>query len=551
MKRSGFNVSARLIQLVKPLKGYMVLSILMGTIGHLCATFISVFAMYAILHALDMKAPLNMTILMICMISFAIIRAILRYGEQGCNHYIAFRLLAIIRDHVFKALRKLAPAKLEGKDKGDLISLITTDVELLEVFYAHTISPIGIAIIYTIFMVIFIGQYNLLLGMLALFSYLSIGVALPLVISMQSQDSSDGVRQYAGKLSTTVLDNLRGLDETIQYDDGIERLSKMNDDTEVLLQYQEKTNALASKNRAISTALIYIFDIAMILSAILLNGLGNISMGNAMVCIIAFMSSFGPTSALAALGSTLQNTFASGNRILDILDETPLLQDIEGKKEIEFDRASAKDVSFAYDKEKVLDHVNLIADKNQIIGLCGKSGSGKSTLLKLFMRFWEVSEGQIDISDTNINSINTKNLRNMESYMTQDTHLFQDTIKNNIKIAKLDASDEEVIEACKKASIHDFIMKLKDGYDTQVGELGDTLSGGERQRIALARIFLHDAPFVLLDEPTSNLDSLNEGIILKSLKEEGEGKTILLVSHRPSTMRICDKEYSVENGRVS
>ncbi len=263
------------------------------------------------------------------------------------------------------------------------------------------------------------------------------------------------------------------------------------------------------------------------------------------------MSSFGPVSALAALGTTLQSTVASGARVLAIIDEEPETEDISGYDPISFNGAEAKDVTFSYGGEDVLKNYSIKVGTNHITGIVGKSGCGKSTLLKLLMRFWKVGSGDIQISDKSIEEISTDNLRDMESYMTQQTQLFKDTIANNIRIGKLDATDEEVIEACKKASVHGFIMTLPEGYETKVGELGSTLSGGEKQRIGLARAFLHNAPFMLLDEPTSNLDSLNEAVILKSLKEEAKEKTVLLVSHRQSTVRIADEILTMEGGRIS
>ena len=263
------------------------------------------------------------------------------------------------------------------------------------------------------------------------------------------------------------------------------------------------------------------------------------------------MSSFGPVVALANLGSTLQNTFAAGNRVLDILDETPVVEEVKGKPEIVFTGAEVEHVTFAYGEEAILRDISLKIPQNQVVGIVGRSGSGKSTLLKLLMCFWNVQQGNVKISDTEVGEINTDNLREMESYVTQETHLFHDSIEKNIRIAKRDATRQEIEEACKKASIHDFIMKLPQGYETPVGELGDTLSGGERQRIGLARAFLHQASLVLLDEPTSNLDSLNEAVILKSLHEARKGKTVVLVSHRASTMRIADTVYSMEQGRMS
>ena len=546
MNRSGFQIMSRLIVLVKPLIGYMILAITMGLIGHLCAAFITVFGGYAILHILHPKWSMHLGILFLSVLIFALIRGFLRYAEQACNHFIAFKLLALIRDKVFGALRRLCPAKLEGKDKGNLISIITSDIELLEVFYAHTISPICIAFLFSIIMVSFIGSHHIVLGVLSLFAYVTVGGVIPMVTSKISGDVGIRFRTKSGQLSGFVLDSLRGLSETIQYGQGEKRLKDMNRQTDALSEDEERMKRTAGRNTAVTNTVILLFDLAMLfLSAKLVGFEGSL------ITTLALMSSFGPVVALAALGATLQNTFAAGNRVLDILDESPVVDEITGKEEISFQGASAKNVTFAYGDERILDDFSVTIPGNKIIGINGRSGSGKSTLLKLFMRFWQVQQGSVQISERNVDEINTTNLRNMESFVTQETHLFHDSIRNNLRIAKQNATEEEIIAACKKASVHDFIMSLPKGYDTEVGELGDTLSGGERQRLGLARAFLHDAPFMLLDEPTSNLDSLNEAVILKSLHEECSGKTVVLVSHRKSTMGIADKVYSVEHGRMS
>ena len=546
MKRSGFQIMTRLVGLVKPLTGYMILAITMGLIGHLCAAFITVFGGYAILHVLHPEWSMSLNVLFTAVLIFALVRGFLRYAEQACNHFIAFKLLALIRDKVFGALRRLCPAKLEGKDKGNLISIITSDIELLEVFYAHTISPVCIAFLFTIVMVCFIGSYHMVLGILALAAYVTVGVFIPVATSKLSGDDGIRFRTKAGQLSGFVLDSLRGLSETIQYGQGEKRMADMNVQTDNLSRDEERMKRTAGRNTAVTNTVILIFDLAMLFLSATLVGFEG-----CLITTLALMSSFGPVVALAALGATLQNTFAAGNRVLDILDESPVVEEISGKTEIGFHGASAKNVTFAYDEETILDDFSVEIPKNKIIGITGRSGSGKSTLLKLFMRFWQIQQGAVRISGQNVNEINTTNLRNMESFVTQETHLFHDSIRNNLRIAKLDATDDEIIAACKKASVHNFIMSLPKGYDTEVGELGDTLSGGERQRLGLARAFLHDAPFVLLDEPTSNLDSLNEAVILKSLHEECSGKTVVLVSHRKSTMGIADMVYSVEHGRMS
>ncbi len=546
-RRGGFAVMARLICLVKPLAGFMVLAVIMGLAGHLCASFITVFGGYAVLGLLGIDTPLNWNYIFAYVLMFAVLRAVLRYAEQSCNHFIAFKLLALIRDKVFFALRSLAPAKLEGRDKGDLISVITSDIELLEVFYAHTISPAAIACFYTAFMCLFIGSFHPALGFLALLAYLAVGIAIPVVTSKLSGGDGMAFRTEAGSLSGFVLDSLRGLSETIQYGQGGERLIQMNGRTNALSETEKRMKRTAGRNMAVTNTAILISDLCMLFVSAMLYQKAEVDFAGILVPVIALFSSFGPAVALANLGSTLQNTFAAGNRVLDILDETPAVQEVEGKVKTVFESAAAKNISFSYGAETILDGVSLDIPEGKITGIVGKSGSGKSTLLKLFMRFWVVGNGNVEISGRDIAGINTVDLRNMESFMTQETHLFYGSIRSNLRIAKLDATDAELEAACRKASIHDFIMGLPQGYDTPVGELGDTLSGGERQRLGLARVFLHDAPFLLLDEPTSNLDSLNEAVILKSLREGQDGKTVLLVSHRQSTMRIADAVYSVES----
>ena len=546
MKRTGFHVMARLVGLVRPLMGYMILAISMGLIGHLCAAFITVFGGFAILDLLGLDGPISLGMIFLFLAVFALMRGILRYAEQACNHFIAFKLLALIRDKVFGALRPLCPAKLEGRDKGELISVITSDIELLEVFYAHTISPICIAALFCAIMIFFIGSYHPMLGVLALFAYAVVGILIPLVTSKLSGDDGIRFRGKSGQLSGFVLDSLRGLSETIQYGNENTRLKDMLRRTDALSKDEERMKQTAGRNTAVTNTVILIFDLTMLLLSACLCGFEG-----ALICTLALMSSFGPAVALAALGATLQNTFAAGNRVLDILDEEPVVEEIHGKNNVEFRGASAENLSFTYGGEMILEDLSLDIPENKVIGITGRSGSGKSTLLKLFMRFWQAQQGQVRISGTNVEQINTANLRDMESFVTQETHLFHDSIRNNLRVAKLDATDEEIVAACKKASVHQFILNLPKGYDTEVGELGDTLSGGERQRLGLARAFLHDAPFLLLDEPTSNLDSLNEAVILKSLNEERSGKTVILVSHRRSTMGIADTVYSVERGRMS
>lgn len=551
MKRSGFKVMLRLIGLVQPLAGFMVLAILMGLAGHLCAAFITIFGGYAVLELLQFNTPLSLTSIFILVGVFALLRGFLRYAEQAINHFIAFKLLALIRNRVFRALRRLCPAKLEGRDRGDLISVITSDIELLEVFYAHTISPAAIAGLFTVVMCLFIGSCHWTLGLLALFAYAVVGLAVPLLTSRFSGEEGMVFRRESGELSAFVLDSLRGLDETLQYGQGEARLAQMNARTDALSESESKMKRKAGRSMAATNTVILLLDLAMLFASAALYSQGQVGFAGVLIPTVALMSSFGPCVALANLGSTLQSTFAAGNRVLDLLDEAPLVEEVSGQTQVEFTGAAAENLSFSYGGEQVLSGLSLDVPKGKVVGIVGKSGSGKSTFLKLLMRFWQAGPGQVQVSGRDVGQINTQNLRDMESFVTQETHLFHDSIKNNLRVAKLDATDEEIVAACKKAAVHDFIMTLPKGYDTPVGELGGTLSGGERQRLGLARAFLHNAPLMLLDEPTSNLDSLNEAVILKSLGQERDGKTVVLVSHRQSTMRIADQVYSVENGRLS
>ena len=572
-RRSAIAIMGSLIGLVKPLLHIMLAAILLGTVGYLCAIFLTILAGQVILHGLAgnvagagisgipevvMKstwlAGTSVKGILAVMILIAVLRGILHYVEQYCNHFIAFKLLAIIRHKVFAVLRKLCPAKLEERDKGNLISIITTDIELLEVFYAHTISPIAIATLTSVIMVIFIGRYHMLAGVLALAAYLIVGVAIPMWNGKRGSQKGMEFRTEFGELNSFVLDSLRGLDETIQYNQGEKRKGQMSERSRKLAGMQEDLSQMEGSQRSFTNLMILLASFGMLALTIHLYGKGEIGFDGILTCTIAMMGSFGPVVALSSLSNNLNQTLASGERVLSLLEEKPLVEEIPGESRsgaAGFTGAEASHVTFAYEDETILDDYSLKLAPGKITGIHGASGSGKSTLLKLLMRFWDVNQGTISVDNKDVREIPTRHLRDMESYVTQETHLFHDSIANNIVIAKSGATREEIMAAAKKASIHDFIMTLPKGYDTEVGELGDTLSGGEKQRIGIARAFLHDSPLLLLDEPTSNLDSLNEGIILKSLKEDTTRRTVVLVSHRVSTMNVADVVYEMENGRLS
>lgn len=599
-RRSAISIMGSLIGLVKPLLHIMLAAIILGTAGYLCAIFLTILAGQVIVHGVIAGGAGSIKTIITVMIIIAVLRGILHYAEQYCNHFIAFKLLAIIRHKVFAALRKLCPAKLEGRDKGNLISIITTDIELLEVFYAHTISPIAIAALTSLVMVFFIGRYHWLAGILALAAYLVVGVVIPMWNGRRGSQMGMEFRTNFGELNSFVLDSLRGLDETIQYDQGEKRKEQMSERSRSLAGMQEKLSKMEGTQRSFTNLVILLASFGMLALTVWLYGKEEIGFEGILTCTIAMMGSFGPVVALSSLSNNLNQTLASGERVLSLLEETPMVEEISGNVDIRtdsdneisntsivsentdndirnqnnspekekyilrgiltgraknsvnvFSGAEAQHVTFAYENETILDDYSLKLEPGKITGIHGASGSGKSTLLKLLMRFWDVNQGSVSVDGEDIRKIQTRHLRDMESYVTQETHLFHDSIANNIAVGSPGASREAIIEAAKKASIHDFIMKLPKGYDTEVGELGDTLSGGEKQRIGIARAFLHDSPLILMDEPTSNLDSLNEGIILKSLREASEKKTVVLVSHRKSTMNIVDTVFEMKDGRVS
>ena len=550
--RSNARVIWRMLGLVRPLSGFMVISVLCGVAGFCCATFLPVLAVWeACSIVLRQEPPLSLGVCLGTLALMALLRGILRYAEQICNHYIAFKLLAHIRSEVFASLRRLAPARLSGVDRGSLISTLTSDIELLEVFFAHTISPVCIAALMLVVMVAFTGSFAWQLGLVMLVAQLVVGAVVPIMVFRVSGNGGRVVRDRAAGLSTFVLDGLRGLTEVLQFDVGASRLRTLDERSRRLAGAQRAVSAVGSTGSAAADAAIAAFSLAELLVGVNLHMAGVVDASAVAISAAAMLGSFGPAVALASLGSTLQGTLAAAHRVIDVLEEEPVVEEVSEGDTISFGGAAAKNASFSYGRKRILDNVTVEIPKGSIVGIAGKSGSGKSTLCRLMMRFWDVDRGQISISDQRIDTIRTDNLRDMEALVEQDTYLFHQSIRDNLLIAKPHAIQSELDAACRAASVYDFIMGLPEGYDAEVGELGDTLSGGERQRLGLARAFLHDAPLLILDEPTSNLDSLNEGIILYSLDRQRRKCTVLLVSHRASTMAVADRIFSMDSGRVS
>ena len=550
MNRNGFTVMHQLVGLVFPLLHVMFIAIAFGVVGFLCAIFITILSSMALLKGIGLPISLSFEQLFLLIAVCAIFRGVLRYIEQASNHYIAFKLLALIRHKVFVKLRSLAPAKLEGRNSGDLISLITSDIELLEVFYAHTISPIMIAIIVSIIMTVFIAQYHILLGLIALLAYLTVGLFLPLYFGKKGRNVGQDYRERYAKMNGFILDSLQGIKDSIQYNHAPSRMDEMNIRMSNIEDAQTKLKHLEAKSYATSDMSVLFFSSLVMMTGVYLYQIQQINLIGLVISGVAMISSFGPVVALSNLSNNLHHTLASGNRLLDLLEEEPKVLDIKGQKEAQYGDIVLDNVSFSYQDEMVVEDINLVIPQHKIIGIHGKSGSGKSTLLKLMMRFFETTKGNITLNNRSINEVNTSDLRDMEAYVIQETYLFNDTIANNIALGKPEASLEEIKVAAKKASIDEFIDSLPDGYMSQVGELGSLLSEGQKQRIGIARAFLHDLKIIFLDEPTSNLDSLNEAVILKSLKDESEGKTIVIVSHRDSTMSIVDDVFEMNAGNL-
>ncbi|GAA0818446.1 thiol reductant ABC exporter subunit CydC [Clostridium tertium] len=551
-RRSGFQIMKRLIVELKPLAPIMVITIFMGVLGFLAAISIASFGAVALGAYIGDITFISFKGAIIVMAISALLRGFLRYGEQLSGHYIAFKILYILRDKIFTVLRKLAPAKLEGKEKGNLIALITSDIELLEVFYAHTIAPISIAIITNSIISIILFNIRPIFGLLAAIFFLIVGFVIPYVSSSFAKEAGVNYRNIFGESNNYVLDSLRGLKEVLLFKNGEERLNKINENSIKLNKSLDKIKEHEGIIRATTDITIMIAILTFVILGTSEYLSGNISFTTAIVSIVIIASSFGPVVALSNLSNTLLQTFACAERIFALLDEKPQVEEVRGKNDIQGKDIEYTNVSFSYPnrKESIFKNTSLNIKKGEKIALIGESGIGKSTFIKLIMRFWDVNSGDIKLDNIDIKDVNTESLRNSQTLVSQETYLFNESIRENIKVGNEDASESDIIEAAKKASIHDFILSLPKGYDTKVSELGGNLSSGERQRIGLARAFLKDSEVLILDEPTSNLDALNEGEILKAINENCKEKTIILISHRKSTTAICDKVYKLENKQI-
>ena len=552
MRKNGFVVMGHLLKLVTPLAHIMAFTITMGTIGFLAAIFIMVLGAMGLVNLLNFDTHLSFSGILTALIVLAVARGALRYLEQMSGHYIAFKLLALLRDKVFSSLRRLAFVKLQDKQAGQLVSLVTNDIELLEVFYAHTIAPIMIAFFTSAILLLVFGHLSGWFVVVALSAYLTVGVILPIITTKLAREEGRRYRELVGEMNDFFLDSVRGMKEIQLFGYAKQRLDEIQQRSQKIDTAFERIKDQEAKVRVYTEVAVSAFNIIMLFTGLILFSLDKIDFSAFLIGVILLMSSYGPVIALSNLSSNLLQTLASGERVLSLLAEEPELKDVESAVDLkDVSRIDVENVSFAYGEEQILSDVSLSVKKGEILGIHGRSGSGKSTLLKLLMRFYDPKSGSIKINGETLPNINTRSLRDNMAYITQQTYIFNETIEENIRLARRDATLEEIMEAAKKASIHDFILSLPEGYQTKMTELGGNLSDGEKQRIGIARAFLHNAPIILLDEPTSNLDSLNEAMILKSLLNVKAEKLIILVSHRQSTMAICDQVIGIENGRMS
>lgn len=550
LRRSGAKIMASLIALLGSLSYIMILAVINGSVGFVCAMGVTVFGAVGVAKTLGEAIALSYGWIIGLTIGCGVLRGLLRYFEQYSNHYIAFRLLAVLRDKIFGALRVLCPAKLESKQKGSIIAMITSDIETLEVFYAHTISPICIAVLLSTAVFLFVGFVSSwYLALVALVGFLTIGIVVPLISSGKLKESGVKYRAEFASFSAYFLDSIKGIKDIVLNNAGEEREKEVNRRSDGLLKETKKMKHNITCAGSAIELTVSVFVLITLAVGILLVKKDMLSLGRMIIGMVTVLSSFGPVIAVGSLPGSLTQTFASGDRVLNLLAEKPAVEAVTNGKNFDYENLDVKDLSFSYDGQtEVLKDIKMHAEKGEIIGIVGESGCGKSTFLKLLLRFWERSGGEINYDDIDIDKINTNSLLKNVTMVSQSTYLFEETIEDNLRIAKPYATREEIENACKMASIHDFIMTLPDGYKTQVGALGDNLSAGEKQRIGLARAFLRGSELILLDEPTSNVDSINEGIILKALKEQKNKKSIILVSHRESTMAIADRIYKVDGG---
>ena len=559
-KRSVFKVILSLLKLVDKFVVVLFLAVLNGAVGNLLAVSISTLSVIALSSLLGLEISISFTNLLIIIVICGILRGIVRYFEQYSNHYIAFKILAIIRHKVFKKLESLSISDIDDKEKGNMMEMITSDIETLEVFYAHTVSPTLIALIVSIVNLIVLGLLtNFILSFVLLFFYILVGVIIPIISYKVLEKDGRSYRYELASFNSFFLDALKGIKE-LKFFNRIDEKAKIIDEKSSSLDKKRvKSNNKASIFKAISSSMIILSALSIILVSFLINSYSSITSAlfikpyELIIGVVISLSSFGPLIALSALPLNLVQTFSSGNRILDLLDEKASLNEVNDGTTLDYKSVKVNSLSFKYnnaDKE-VLKNVNININENKIIVIKGESGIGKSTLLKLLLRYYKIEDqNMIKYNDIPIDNINTSSLLDNVTMFSQSTYLFNDTILNNLKIASLNASNEEIIDALKKASIYNFVFSLKDNLKTVIDPQKLNISLGEKQRLGLARVILRKPKLLLLDEPTANIDLENEVLFLNSLKTIKKDMSIIIITHKESTSRIADITYKLENGEL-
>lgn len=549
-KRNTFILIFQLLVFVKEFIPSILIAIFNGTLGFFLAMNITIFASLAIIKYLGVPLCLSYSTLFGIILLSGALRGVARYIEQYFNHLLAFKLLAILREKIFATLRKLSPAKLDDKNKGEILSMLQGDIETLEIFYAHTITPIGIAFLTSSMTAIFLGVFvHWSLAIFALFAYMLVGGLLPYLFYRANHQNAKEYRQKLSLSNEEYLQNIFGSYEIFLQNKQQEQIQTISNTTHSL---NSLYHTLEDKNtyfKNLCNTAIILLNLGIIVLGAYLAQNGKIESVLSIVGFVTLTSSFGSVIALANLPQNLSMSFASGNKILDLLQEQPLVQ--EGEKKFDFERVEIKNLSFEYQQKQTLKNINLEIKKGEIVGICGKSGSGKTTILKLLMHFYNPSEGEILYNGIPIQELTHQSLYENVNLFSQETYLFATTIEQNLRIAKPNASEEELIEVCKQASIYEWIISLPQGFQTQITDLQDNLSSGEKQRLGLARVFLRKPKLLLLDEATANIDALNEAIILKAIQQHSSSMGVLLISHRASTLSIAQRVYELNDGVLS
>ncbi|MGX6971383.1 amino acid ABC transporter ATP-binding/permease protein [Vagococcus bubulae] len=526
-----------LLSFIKKIPFQVLIAVILGVISYCCVIYIPYVSAVTVMTSSRIS---NFSWLIFSLVMAILFRGIARYGEQYMNHYIAFHTLADVRHELFKKLRTLAPAKLLSRGKGDYIALITSDVEMLEIFFAHTVSPVLIATIMGIGLVTYFSQVHLVLGLIALGAYVLLGILVPSIQYRQAKKIGDDYKTSLSNLNQTVIEMSEGKKDIQQYGLKNQMLQRLRQRGDTLNRVSLKKTGQLRNIQWYMELIIALGTIWFVLLGVTL----SVQPDKLIVSSLVFVSSFGPFIPLSMLGNELLSTLSSAKRLRQVMNEKPAVNDVTREEplyKIDFESLSANHVSFSYQEDQpVLQNVNLMFPTKGFIGIQGESGRGKSTFLYLLMRFFDVSKGSININERNIKAVNTRDVYSIEGYMSQTTDLFTGTIRDNIGLGMPNASDELIEQAAKKASVHEWIMSLPNSYDTEIKQGKRDISDGEKQRIGLARLFLHDAPVMILDEPTSHLDYLNEQIILRAIEKERYKRLIVMVSHRETSLSKAD-----------